>query len=233
MHHAVAECIHATSRVAAIVVPTAAAGGALRRTLERWSPASDRFEIVTRDDLYVRMHDGVGSAPPMLSAFEREVLFIKAAEHAKTIGAPAPFRLRPGLVVEILSFYDELRRRDKTVADFDRLMRDSLESSIEIDRGAERLFKQTRFLAAAFTEFERLVDASRRLDEHALRHRLLEGEREPPYQRVVVTVADQAADPRGLWTADFDLRAFTRESTIFFPGLRRSVSASPPSLPPS
>ena len=207
MHRTIAECINATSRVAAIVVPTAAAGDALRRTLAGSSPRSTHLQIVTRSDLYLRFHEALVDSPPMLSAFEREVLFIRAAEHATAVGAPAPFRLRAGLVAEILSFYDELRRRDKTVADFDRLMSESLEPSIEIDRGAERLFRQTRFLAAAFAEFERLVEVSTRLDEHALRRRLLEGTGTPPFERVVLTVADQSADPRGLWTADFDLLA--------------------------
>ena len=105
----------------------------------------------------------------MLTAFEREVLLTRAAAAATSGGTPAPFRLRPGLIVEILAFYDELRRRDRSVADFDRLMTDSLQASAEIDRGAERLFRQTQFLAAAFARFEALVESSGRLDEHALR----------------------------------------------------------------
>jgi RecB family exonuclease len=191
----------------AVVVPTVSAGEALRRTLERVSPVSGRAEIVTREDFYARLHQGVADAPPMLSAFEREVLLVRAAEHATSSGAPAPFRLRPGLVVEILSFYDELRRRDRTVDDFDRLMSDSLQSSVEIDRGAERLYRQTRFLATAFAELERLVERSGRLDEHTLRALLLRQTGRPTYTHVVVTAADQAADPRGLWAADFDLLA--------------------------
>ena len=45
------------------------------------------------------------------------------------------------------------------------------------------------------------------LDEHALRRMLLAHDGPPAYRRVVVSVADQAADPRGLWTADFDMLA--------------------------
>jgi RecB family exonuclease len=190
----------------AVIVPTAAAGGALRRTL-RTAGACGGVDILTRDELYVRLHAGLAEAPPLLSAFEREVLLIRASEDAAAAGFPAPFRLRPGLVAEILMFYDELRRRHRTVADFDRLTTDSLQPSIEIDRGAERLFRQTRFLAAAFAEFERLVARSGGVDEHALRVLLLEHEGAPVYERIVVTVADQVADPRGLWTADFDLLA--------------------------
>ena len=206
MHRVLADRIHTTPAVTAIVVPTTAAGDALKRTLGRHGAPTDRFEIVTREDLYLRLHAAL-AGPAMLSGFEREVLFIRAAEHAAAAGAPAPFRLRAGLVAEILAFYDELRRRDKTVADFDRLMTDRLEPSIDIDRGAERLFRQTRFLAAAFVELERLVAASGRLDEHLLRRRLLDQEVAPAFRHIVVSVADQAADPRGLWTADFDLLA--------------------------
>lgn len=190
--------------IEAVVVPTAGAREALLRTLGGASP-----EIVTRDELYDRFHTALPSAPPMLSAFEREVLLARAAQIAEANGAPAPFRLRPGLLVEILAFYDELRRRDRTVADFDRLMTDSLASSVEVDRGAERMFRQTRFLVAAFEAFEQLVANSGRLDEHALRQRLVadDGDASSPYWRIVVTVTDQTADPRGLWTADFDLLA--------------------------
>jgi RecB family exonuclease len=237
----------------AVVVPTVSAGEALRRTLERLSPASARAEIVTREDFYARLHQGVAGEPPMLSPFEREVLLIRAAEHATASGAPAPFRLRPGLVTEILSFYDELRRRDRTVADFDRLMSDSLQPSVEIDRGAERLYRQTRFLAKTFAELERLVERSGRLDEHTLRALLLQQNGKPTYTHVVVTVADQAADPRGLWTADFDLLArlsgivsidviatenllaagFHQRAHDVFPGIeeeRRGSAATPPML---
>ncbi len=143
----------------------------------------------------------------MLTAFEREVLLTRAASAASDSGTPAPFRLRPGLIVEMLAFYDELRRRDRTVADFDRLMTDSLQPSVEIDRGAERLFRQTQFLTAAFTRFEELVGSSGRLDEHALRRLLLVHDGSASYPRVVISVADQPADPRGLWTADFDFLA--------------------------
>lgn len=203
MHRAVAAI---AAPGAAVLVPTAAAGRALRQTLDRGG-AGRGADLVTRDDFYVRLHSALPSAPPMLSAFEREVLLSRAAHVAEEHGAAAPFRLRPGLLVEILAFYDELRRRDRTVADFDRLMTDSLASSVDVDRGAERLFRQTRFLVAAFAEFERLVAASGGVDEHALRARLLTAGGPPAFTHVVVTVPDQVADARGLWTADFDLLA--------------------------
>jgi RecB family exonuclease len=191
----------------AIVVPTAGAREALTRSLRT---SNQQHEIVTRDELYAALHTCVSDAPRMLTPFEREVLLARAARIAEASGAPAPFRLRPGLLVEILAFFDELRRRDRTVDDFERLMIGSLESSVAIDRGAERMFHQTQFLVATFRAFEQLVRDSGRIDEHALRHLLLERDSPSAYWRIVLTVPDQAADPRGLWTADYDLLARIR-----------------------
>src|SRR5262249_53076297 len=73
------------------------------------------------------------------------------------------------------------------------------------DRGAERLRQQTRFLAAAFREYERLVAASGACDEHLLRNRLIAEAAGEPIPRVIVTVADWIADADGLYVADFDL----------------------------
>ncbi len=211
------------ARAQAVVVPTRGAGASLRRTLESVVLQNGRQalilpEILTRADFYDRLYEGVANAPPLLSEFEREVLFRRAAQLVTRAGTPAPFRLRPALIVAILEFYDELRRRDRTVAGFERLMTDSLESSVDIDRGAERMMRQTRFLAAAFHEFERSVDASGSLDEHGFRRLLLEGAVPSVFKHVVLTIPDQAADPRGLWTADFDLLAR-------LPGSRGSTSS--------
>jgi RecB family exonuclease len=206
-HRAIAESVGAPpDGRTAVITPTTAAADALQRTLQSKSHESGRAEIVTRDDFYARMHEALPDRPTVLSAFEREVLLIKAADAAAIGGDAAPFRLRPGLVAEILAFYDELRRRDRTVDDFDRLMTESLIGSVDVDRGAERLFRQTRFLASAFRHLERLVEASGGVDEHGLRAAILRSDRSA-FARVVVTVADQAADPRGLWTVDFDLLA--------------------------
>ena len=208
LHRTIAEAIALRRSPAAVIVPTTAAGATLRRTLTAIAHDAGPAEIVTRDDAYARLHAHyLGAEATMLSAFEREVLLLRAAEGAQTSGAPAPFRIRPGLIVEILGFYDELRRRHRTVADFNRLMTDSLLPSVEIDRGAERLYRQTRFLVATFEAFESLIASSGRLDEHTLRTVLLSTAAPPAFRHVIVTVADQAADPRGLWTADFDLLA--------------------------
>jgi RecB family exonuclease len=211
MHRALASCVvtvpASKASSVAVIVPTSGAAEALHRTFESLSVPSGRFELVSREEFYGRLHERLPLAPPMLSPFEREVLLTRAASATISGGTPAPFNLRPGLIVEILAFYDELRRRDRKVADFDRLMTDSLQASVEIDRGAERLFRQTQFLARALSRFEALVEASGRLDEHALRRMLLAHAGAPAYWRVVVSVADQAADPRGLWTADYDMLA--------------------------
>jgi hypothetical protein len=208
LHRTIAEAIALRRAPVAVIVPTAAAGATLQRTLTTIAADAGPAEILTRDEFYARLHAHYhGAESAMLSAFEREVLLLRAAEDAQTSGARAPFRLRPGLIVEILGFYDELRRRHRTVADFDRLMTDSLQPSVDIDRGAERLYRQTRFLVATFDAFESLVGSSGRRDEHALRTALLTTRARPAFRHVIVTVADQAADPRGLWTADFDLLA--------------------------
>ena len=206
----VADC-----RARAVLVPTHAAAGELRRTIEnlRATPAPGEPaalvlpELVSRDDWYRRLHSGLAGAPPIASAFEREVLLGRAAREAADAGAPPPFPLRSGLVAEILALYDELRRRHKTVAAFERLLTDSLEPNADMDRGAARLLAETRFLGAAFRAYERLIESSGRLDEHALRARALAQPAGAPIRHVVVTVPDRNADASGLWPADFDLLA--------------------------
>jgi len=231
MHAYLVRCAAgADARRCAIIVPSRVAAEAVRQTLENRcltpeSPALLLPDIVTRGEFYDRLHASLPNAPAKLTDFEREVIFRRSAIEASLQGTPAPFRLRAGLIVEILAFYDELRRRDRTVAAFERLMIGSLESSADTDRGAERLLRLTRFLAAAFAIFEQRIAATRRVDEHGLRALIVggPGSRTPdpgsripdpgsreasfPYRHVVVTVADQAADPRGLWLADYDLLA--------------------------
>jgi hypothetical protein len=218
MHAYIAQCAASPEvRRCVVLVPTRGAAEALRQTLEDRcltdrSPALMLPDIVTRGEFYERLHARLSDAPPRLTEFEREVIFRRAAIDAASQGVPPPFRLRAGLIVEILAFYDELRRRDKGVPAFERLMVGSLESSAETDRGAERLLRLTNFLVAAFAIFEERVARSGRVDEHGLRA-LLVGAGETAmsgssaYQHVVVTVPDQAADPRGLWLADYDLLA--------------------------
>jgi hypothetical protein len=120
------------------------------------------------------------------------------------------FQIRPGLVSEMLRFYDQLRRQSQHAARFDELMTEALEGDATTDRGAERLLAQTRFLVAAFRDYERRVAASGACDEHLLRERLLSEPVVGRLKHVVITVADWIADPAGLFVADFDLLARIR-----------------------
>jgi len=205
----------AARRARAVIVPTRAAADELGRTIERVRPGGGPEpvaapvlpDLVSRDDWYDLLHRRLATAPPRASEFEREVLFGRAARETAAAGAPPPFPLRPGLVVQMLGLYDELRRRHKTVEAFGRLLFSSLEPSADSDRGAARLVAQTRFMTGAFLAYERLMAASGRLDEHALRARLLDPSAGATLGHVIVTVPDQNADPAGLWPADFDLLA--------------------------
>ena len=200
------------ARQTAVLLPSRSAAAALRRTLERahlpgGGTALVLPDLLTRRELYARLHVCAVGAPGLLNEFDREVLMRVAAEEAGRGGAEAPFRVRPGLLAAMLTFYDELRLRGRSIDSLDRHVREPLEAVEDTDRGAARLLKQTRFLAAAFAAFERLVAASGRMDEHALRAWLLASGEAGAFAHVVVAVADQAADPHGLWPADFDLLA--------------------------
>ena len=109
-------------------------------------------------------------------------------------GPEPPFRLRPGLIAEIVGFYDTLRRNLKDVDTFERLALGMLEPGAADDRGAERLVRQTRFLVSAFRQFERLVEETGRVDEHAAARRLLADTGARPWRHVVVAVGDRASD---------------------------------------
>lgn len=197
-----------------MIVPTRSAAEELRRTIEQrrlfdHAGASDCAlvlpDVLTRDDFYASLHARMPDASALLSPFDREVLLRRSAREAQIDGVEPPFSPRPGLMPAILDLYDELRRRDKTVADFSRLMVDELAASAEDDRGAARLLEQTKFLVATFERFEHATPPDR-LDEHGIRARAL-ASAAPLYRHVIVTVGDQGADARGLWTADFDLLA--------------------------
>jgi RecB family exonuclease len=195
-----------------VVVPTHAAAAALRRAiedarLEVHASATTLPLIVTRAELYAVFHERLGGEPSLLTDFEREALLRRAARDTGERGIPAPFRLRPGLVVELLRFYDELRRRHRTIDAFDRLMTETLGAGAEYDRGAERLLRQTTFLAEAYRAYEAAMASSGGIDEHALRRLLIDRQATHPIRHVIVTTADEAARPGGLWPADFDLLA--------------------------
>lgn len=196
----------------AVLVPTRAAAGQLRRTLAatgraRGGWASSDVALLTRGDWYDWLRACVVPTRRLLTSVEREVIAGLAAREAKAAGALPPFRLRPGLVAAILAFYDDLRRRCRSVAAFERIVTGDLEPSASIDRGARRLLSQTRFLAETFRAYDRRLDACDGLDEHRLREMLLAHEGGAQAAEIVVTVPDRVAHTGGLYPADFDLLA--------------------------
>src|SRR2546428_13450653 len=94
-----------------------------------------------------------------------------AADEAVAAGAAPPFHLRPGLVAEVVRFYDQLRRQGQSVTRFEELLTDSLASDTDLDRGAERMLRQTHFLAAVYRAYEAPIARLRRVAEPALRQR--------------------------------------------------------------
>jgi RecB family exonuclease len=201
-----------SARRTAVLVPTRGAAEELRRSLETHALGAGAEalvlpDLVTRGEFYRRLHGALPDPPALLSDPEREVLLRRAAREVAAAGILPPFKLRPGLILQMLDFYDELRRREQTLDDFERLAVGRLESSAEIDRGAERLLRQTEFLCATFGAFERGTAGTGSIDEHGLRAILLDpaAPSQRAYEHVIVTVADQAADPRGLFASDFDL----------------------------
>ena len=214
-------------RASLVVAPSRAAADQLRWTLEqRLLAEGDAFappRIVTRAGLYAELHGRLGGAPPRLGPVERVVCGRAAAEEARAAGVEPPFKLRPGLVDQLLGLYDELRRNRRDVDAFERVLVEALEPARDLDRGARRMLRQTRFLAAAFRAYERRLAASGRIDEHGVRASALARGLRRPLRRVVVTVADRAADHDGLWPGDFDLLAR-------LPGLARLDVVSTSSL---
>ena len=218
MHRLLASVVAHTTPIAlrrtAVLVATRAGAAQLRTTLERLvledaegAPAALVLpDIVTREQWYRLLHERLRSASPWLNELEREVIFGAAAEEATSRGCPPPFELRAGLVAEILGFYDDLHRNLKDVDRFERLLVEELEPSSQVDRGAERLLRQTRFLVAAFRAYRRRLDEADLLDESRCRERLLSTRLRPAVERMIVTVPDSIADAAsGLWPADFDL----------------------------
>ncbi len=199
------------ARQTAVLVPTAAAGTQLRRTIETDMIAGAATPsvrvapfLLTRDEWYREMHARLDSSASFLSALERHVCMLGSARQAQADDAAPPFKLRPGLIPAVVSFYDQLRRHRRSVDAFDRSVTTDLEPSIDLDRGARRLLRQTRFLVATFRRYEARVAALGRVDEHGLRSLLTRGAT-TPFTRVIVTVPDHVVDPSGLWPADYDL----------------------------
>lgn len=222
------------ARDTVVIVPSASAAAQLRRTVERlllggWlnaavcaqlgvAPPGRRAALclpilTTRTGFHALLHARLTGAPPMLDDFTRDALMRAAAHDALGAGTPAPFALRPGILAEMLAFYDTLTRLRRSLDDLERLLVGPLSAEAGTDRGAARLLEQTLFLVAACRAFERRVALAEGLDEHGIRRAAAAGPR-PALRHIVVCVADSAVDAAGLWPADFDL--LTR-----LPGLER------------
>jgi hypothetical protein len=109
----------------------------------------------------------------------------------------------------VVGLYDAVRRQRQDMHSFERLVLEplALEAESEGDAGAERMLRQTRFLAATFRGYQTRREALGAHDEHTLREWLMTTRLARPYRRIVVAVADQTRDDNGLWSADFDLLA--------------------------
>ena len=185
-----------SARGTVVVVPTRGAARLLMQTVDA--------DIVTRDELYDRLRSRLESPPRQLSALERDVMAQASARTAAACAHDLSFQLRPGLVAEMLRFYDQLRRQSQLVKRFEELVGEALGSD-DVDRAAHRMRVQTRFLADAFRDYERRVRESDGCDEHTLRERLIAEAAPDPIRHILVTIPDWIADAAGLYQADFDL----------------------------
>ena len=179
-----------------ILAPTRGAAGLLERSVDA--------DVVTRDELYDRLQARLAAPPRRLTPLERDVMAQAAARATAARGYELSFQLRPGLVAEMLRFYDQLRRQSQQVQRFEELIDEALGSD-EGDRAAQRMRLQTRFLAGAFRDYESRVRESGACDEHTLRERLMAEPAVDPVRHVIVTIPDWIADAEGLYQADFDL----------------------------
>jgi RecB family exonuclease len=190
-------------RSRAVLVPTRSA--ALRLSGAAGDPLlSPAF--VTREEFQDLAYSRLSNAPPCLSTFERDVIMQAAGREAASAGAfCSPDKVTPGLVEELIRFYDQLRRQGKSVRRCEELVEERLSTETDDDPGAARMLAQTRFLAAVFRGYERRISESGLSDEHTLRQRLLSEPSADPIRHIVVSVGDWIGDPNGLYPADFDL----------------------------
>jgi RecB family exonuclease len=191
-----------------VIVPHVAAAAELRASCRRRGvplDSPDMPEFVSRDEFYDRLRDRLVDPPDRLSSYDRDAIAQAAAREAAEQARHAQLDLRPGLIAEMLRFYDQLRRQSQSVSRFEELLRSTLEREVDFDRGAERLLRQTQLLAAVFRGYERRLEETGACDEHALRDRLIADPAPRPVRGITVTVPDWIASPHGLHVADFGL----------------------------
>ena len=202
----------ADARRRAVLVPTRAAAELFRQTIEARLHTSGRRavllpDVLTRAEWLERLLGSLATPRRLLTRVEREILLDRASRMtgARARMRGAPFPLRPGLIAASLDFYDELRRRQRTVRRMAHALFAQLKVERDTDRGSDALIHQTAFLGLSWLAYERAVKRTETIDEHELRRLLLEEQPSLPYDHLVVAVADQPSDIRGLWPADFDL----------------------------
>ena len=168
--------------------------------------------LATREEFYDALHARLDRPPRRLTAYDRDVMVQSAAREISAAVNVIPAaskdggsRLRPGLVAEMLRFYDQLRRQARNVARFEELLDETLSRDSEHDRGAARMLAQARVLAETFRGYERRVETSGACDEHGLRDFLCTHPSSNPIRDIVVTLGDWIGDPSGLYLADFEL----------------------------
>jgi RecB family exonuclease len=191
-----------------VIVPTRAAAEHLVRGIEDVTRPGAAIlpDFATASELVGRFADRLPVASRELSGEEREVLLRVASRAVIADGREPPFQVRPGLIAEMIRFYDDLRRSQKDVDTFERLALSMLEPGAADDRGARQLVEQTRFLAAVFRDFERRC-TEHGVDEHELRRLAIIESPARPYRHIVVAVGDRTVDQFGLTPADWDLLA--------------------------
>src|SRR5262249_32665831 len=109
-------------RSAVVIVPTRGAGHQLALSLSNEANA----DIVTRDELSGAWNARLAPPRRVWTSLEREVLLRSAAIDAFRSGTAPPFDLRPGLIAEMLRFYDQLRRQGQSVHRFEELIAERL-----------------------------------------------------------------------------------------------------------
>ena len=106
-----------------VIVPNRAAARQLARSFTRSTPQPAL--VLTRDELYVELHARI-AAPRRLTAYEREAIAQSAALDASQAIPDLPFRVRPGLVAEMVKLYDQLRRQSQTLERFGELIEQAI-----------------------------------------------------------------------------------------------------------
>jgi RecB family exonuclease len=160
--------------------------------------------LVTRAEWLGLLAAALPGTPRSLGAQEREVILDSSARAVRAAGFAPPFRLRPGLVAEMLALYDAIRRHGRGIDDLQRAADETVAPYREADGGAARLLEQAQFLVETFREYELRLSRSLCTDEHGARERLLAAP-DSPFTHVIVAVGDGVLDAGGLWPSDFDL----------------------------